>query len=211
MFTGIIEDRAVIKKIVKNVQGVRLAVSSHNVSKDTKIGDSISVNGACLTVVDIDKDILQFDIMSETLRMTTLSDIAAGDIANVERSLKVGGRISGHFVTGHIDCMGTIISIRKGRNEYAVEIEVPSEKAVYLAGKGSIAVDGISLTITESSQNCFKASLIPFTLSITSLGSKKAGDKVNIELDILAKYLLHDRARETSKIDGDFLRKNGFI
>ncbi len=211
MFTGIIEGRAVIKKIAKNVQGVRLTLSSDNVSRDTKIGDSISVNGACLTVVDIDKDILQFDIMSETLRTTTLSDVAAGDIANVERSLKVGDRISGHFVTGHIDCTGTIISIRKGRNEYTIEIEVPPEKAVYLAGKGSIAVDGISLTVTASRQNRFNVSLIPFTLSVTSLGLKKASNKVNIEFDILAKYVLNSTGRVAGKIDADFLRKHGFV
>ncbi|MDP3789243.1 MAG: riboflavin synthase [Candidatus Omnitrophota bacterium] len=211
MFTGIIEDRAIVKAVIKNAKGVKLAIASHKVSQETKIGDSISVNGACLTVVNIDKDILQFDIMPETLRIAMLPDLVAGDIVNVERSLRVGDRISGHFVTGHIDCTGTIISVGKGRNEYTIEIEVPSEKALYLAGKGSVAVDGISLTITESRQNRFKVSLIPLTLSVTSLSLKKASDKVNIEFDILAKYVLNDTGRVTDRIDADFLRKHGFV
>jgi len=211
MFSGIIEDRAIVKAVIKNAKGAKLAISSHKVSQETKIGDSISVNGVCLTVVGIDKGILQFDIMSETLRMTTLSGIAAGNIVNAEKSLKVGDRISGHFVTGHVDYIGTITSIRKSRNDYTIEIEVPPNKAAYLASKGSIAVDGISLTIAESRQNRFKVSLIPFTLDATSLGTKKVKDKVNIEFDILAKYALNNTGRAAGKIDADFLRKHGFV
>lgn len=211
MFSGIIEDKAAVKAVIKNAKGIKLAISSHKVSQGTKIGDSISVNGACLTVVNIDKDTLQFDMMMETVRVTTLSDIMAGDMVNVERSLKVGDRISGHFVTGHIDCIGTIISIKKGRNDYTIEIEVPPDKVAYLAGKGSIVVDGISLTIAESRQNYFKVSLIPFTLDATSLGAKKVRDKVNIEFDILAKYALNNIGRGAGKIDADFLKKHGFV
>lgn len=211
MFSGIIEDRAIVKAVIRSDRGVKLAISSHKASQDTKIGDSISVNGACLTVVSVDRDTLQFDITSETLRITTLSYIAAGDTTNVERSLMAGDRISGHFVTGHIDCMGTVISIRKGRNEYAIEVEVPPEKAVYLADKGSVAVDGISLTIAESRQNRFKISLIPFTLSVTSLGFKKASDRVNVEFDILAKYALRNPQYPLCNMDSEFLKKHGFV
>lgn len=210
MFSGIIEDKALVKKVVRDAKGMRLTVLSHNASQGSKIGDSIAVNGACLTVVGVDNGVMEFDTMSETLRMTTLSDIAAGDIVNVERSLKVGDRISGHFVTGHIDCTGVITYIKKGRNDHVIEFEVPAEKAIYLAGKGSIAVDGISLTISESRQNRFKAALIPFTHDVTSLGMKKTGDKVNIEFDILAKYALNKAARAAGKIDADFLKKHGF-
>ena len=211
MFSGIIEDRAIVKKITRSACGARLTVESQKVSQDTKIGDSVAVNGACLTVVDINNETLQFDIISETLRATTLSEVAAGDIVNVERSLKVGDRISGHFVTGHIDCVGTISSVKKEPNNYTMEIEVPVEKSVYLAGKGSIAVDGISLTISENQKNYFKISLIPFTLRETSLDAKKIGDKVNIEFDILAKYVLSNSGQAAGKIDADFLRKHGFV
>lgn len=210
MFSGIIEDKATVRKAVKSPSGVRLAIESHQASQGARIGDSISVNGACLTVIDVDGRLLQFDVMSETLRATTLSEITAGDIVNIERSLKLGDRISGHFVTGHIDCIGKISSIKKEPDDYTIEIEVPAEKAIYLAGKGSVAVDGISLTIAGNRNKYFKVSLIPFTLKITSLGSKKIGDKVNIEFDILAKYTLRNSPQAAGKIDSEFLKKHGF-
>jgi len=211
MFSGIIEDKAIVRRIVRNPNGVRIAVESQKVSHGTKIGDSISVNGACLTVVDIANKALQFDIISETLRATTLKDTAAGDIVNVERSLKVGDGISGHFVTGHIDCVGTINSIKKEPNDYIMEIEIPAGGAAYLANKGSVAVDGISLTIAGSKGGRFLISLIPLTLKMTSLGLKKRGDKVNIEFDILAKYALRNPQYPAGNIDSEFLKKHGFI
>ncbi|MDD5680667.1 MAG: riboflavin synthase [Candidatus Omnitrophica bacterium] len=210
MFSGIIEDKAVVKKVIKNPGGVKIAIESQKVSQDATIGDSISVNGVCLTVVDVDKKTLQFDVMSETLRATTISELKIGDIVNAERSLKMGDRISGHFVTGHIDCIGIISSVKKEPNDYTMEIKVPAEKALYLAGKGSVAVDGISLTIAGNRSGYFKISLIPLTLKMTSLESKKNGDKVNIEFDILAKYAMRNSGHSASKIDSEFLRRHGF-
>lgn len=210
MFSGIIEDKAAVKKIIKNPSGVKITIESQKVSQDATIGGSISVNGVCLTVVAINRKTLQFDVMSETLRATAISELKIGDIVNAERSLKMGDRVSGHFVTGHIDCIGIISSIKKEPNDYTVEIKIPAEKALYLADKGSVAVDGISLTIAGNRGSYFKVSLIPLTLKMTSLESKKNGDKVNIEFDILAKYAMRSSGHPASKIDSEFLRKHGF-
>ena len=210
MFSGIIEDKAIVNKVAKIPAGARISIRSKKIARGTKIGDSVSVNGTCLTAVDAGSETLQFDVMKETLRATTLSGFGTGDIVNVERALKAGDRISGHFVTGHIDCAGVINSVKKAPDDYAIEIEVPEENAVYLANRGSIAVDGVSLTIAGTRRNIFKVFIIPLTLAATSLGSKKTGDKVNIEFDILAKYALRTSRHGTSKIDEGFLKKYGF-
>lgn len=210
MFSGIIEERGTVKRVLKASQGWKLTVESEAASKDAKIGESISVNGACLTVVEVKGRNISFDIMEETLRRTTLSELSAGKIVNLERSLKAGDRISGHFVTGHIDCIGKIRAIAKRPNEYAMEIEFPSDKKAYVAEKGSIAIDGVSLTVAEVRGNRLRICLIPLTLKATNLGSRKAGDSVNIEFDILSKYIPQTSPSKESKITSEFLKEHGF-
>lgn len=210
MFSGIIEERGKIKRISKASQGWKLTVVSEIASKDARIGDSISVNGVCLTVVEIDGRNISFDVMEETLRRTSLLELSAGKIVNLERSLKAGDRISGHFVTGHIDCIGKISAITKRPNECAMDIDFPPDKKSYLAEKGSVAIDGVSLTVAEVKANRLRVYLIPFTLKATNLGARKAGDSVNIELDILSKYTPRISPSKESKITAEFLKQHGF-
>lgn len=213
MFSGIIEEKARIRKISKTSQGCKLTVESGVVSKDARIGDSISVNGICLTVVEVKGKRVSFDVMEETLRRTNLSKNFVGGVVNLERSLKIGDRISGHFVTGHVDCIGKICTIKKRANDYAMEIEFPVEKKVYLHEKGSIALDGVSLTIAEVRDNRLKIYLIPLTREVTNLGLRKRSDIVNMEFDILSKYSLETELskRSKSRINISFLKEHGFL
>ena len=211
MFSGIIEEKAQVKTIAKTSEGCKLTVVSLVASEGTRAGDSISVNGACLTVVEAKDRYVSFDIMKETLERTNLTDVAVEEKVNLERSLKVGDRISGHFVTGHVDCLGRISAIIKEPNNYALDIEFPAEKAAYVAEKGSIAIDGVSLTIAEIKDNHIKVCLIPLTLKTTNLASKKVGNLVNIEFDMLGKYLLKKVTPSKSKIDENFLKEHGFF
>jgi riboflavin synthase len=213
MFTGIIEEIAQVKRMLKSPQGYKLTVESKIVSKGTRIGDSISVNGVCLTNVETKGKDLSFDVMEETLCRTSLTELSARKIVNLERSLKAGDRISGHFVTGHIDCIGKIYAITKRPNNYAMDIEFPIDKRAYLTEKGCIAIDGVSLTITSVKDRCLRVYLIPLTLNSTNLGSKKVGDLVNIEFDVLGKYSLQNLESESEKerININFLKKHGFL
>lgn len=212
MFSGIIEGKGRVKRISRNPQGCKLTVESEVVSKDARIGDSISVNGVCLTIVEVKGKNVSFDIMEETSRRTNLSGISVKKAVNLERSLQVGDRISGHFVTGHVDCVGKIRTITKRTNDYTMDIEFPIDKKVYLAEKGSIAIDGVSLTIVEVKGNRLRVYLIPLTLKVTNLGLKKVGDLVNIEFDILSKYFLQTQLskRNKDRIDINFLKEHGF-
>lgn len=213
MFTGIIEEKSKVRRISRTSQGYRLTVYSAVVSKSVRLGDSISVNGVCLTVVQVrDKDI-SFDVMEETLRRTNLSGFSVGETVNLEGALKIGDKISGHFVTGHVDCVGKIRTISKRPNDTAMDIEFPADKQAYLAGKGSVAVDGVSLTVAEIIGSILRVYLIPLTLKATDLGSKKVGDSVNIEFDILSKYIMKEpqSAKERGGIDINFLKEHGFL
>lgn len=211
MFSGIVEEKAEIKRIARSPQGCKLTVESGIVSKGSKVGDSISVNGACLTVVEAQGTSITFDVTEETLRRTNLTDASARKSVNLERSLKVGDRISGHFVTGHVDCVGKVLGVTKQPGNYAIDIEFPKDKTAYAAEKGSIAIDGVSLTIAGIKDNYIKIYLIPLTLTTTNLGSKKVGDSVNIEFDILGKYSLSKPASAGRKIDANFLKEHGFL
>ncbi len=212
MFSGIIEEKAALKGISKAGNGCRLTVRSEVASKDARIGDSISVDGSCLTVVSVRGKELAFDVMDETLRRTSLSEASPGKAVNLERALRAGDRISGHFVTGHVDCVGRVSAVAGKRSEYALDIEFPEDKAPYLAEKGSIALDGVSLTVGEIHKNRLRVYLIPLTMKETTLGSKKEGDPVNIEFDLLGKYAVKDgrTPAEKSKVDMDFLKEHGF-
>jgi riboflavin synthase len=187
MFSGIVEELGQVKNISRRANLTLLEVEGSRVSEDTKIGDSIAVNGACLTVVKKEGKVLAFEAMPQTLKATNLGTLLVADKVNLERSLKVGDKISGHFVTGHIDCIGIIRSKRYISGNLSFEIAVAPEFLKYCIQKGSVAVDGISLTLVEKKSNTFSVYIIPHTLKSTTLSFKGPSDKVNIEFDILVK------------------------
>lgn len=187
MFTGIVEELGEVKKIFRQSNNTLLVIKTIEVSKDTKVGDSICVNGACLTVVKKEGSILSFEAIPETIKKTNLGFLRVSDKVNLERSLKVGDRLSGHFVTGHIDCTGIIRRKNYIRGNLAFEIAIPAQLMKNVLLKGSVAVDGISLTVADKKPSTFSVYIIPLTLKNTTLGFKGPSDKVNIELDILAK------------------------
>jgi riboflavin synthase len=188
MFSGIIEEIGEIRSITRRGNIAVLEVKANKVILDAKVGDSISVNGACLTIVKVSKDSLSFEAIQETLRLTNLGALKIADKVNLERSLKVGDRVSGHFVTGHVDCQGVIRRKSHKAGNLCFEIAVPPELFAYIIlPKGSVAVDGISLTIAEKKQGCLAVYIIPHTLANTTLSFKGPSDKVNLEFDILAK------------------------
>ena len=187
MFSGIIEEIGQVKKISKYSNITLLEVKADKVLEDTKTGDSISVNGACLTVVKKEAGVLIFEAMPETLKVTNLGVLKISDKVNLERSLKVGDRISGHFVTGHIDCIGLVRKKNYLNGNLCFEIAVHPEFIKYCLPKGSIAIDGISLTLVSIRANSFSVYIIPHTLKNTALSFKGPSYKVNIEFDILTK------------------------
>jgi riboflavin synthase len=189
MFTGIIEEVGAVKSIERAEEHARLTIYGKMVSHDAKVGDSVSVNGVCLTVVQKKGVCLSFDAVYETLRKTALGHLASGDTVNLERSMPVGGRFGGHFVQGHVDATGSIASIRQVDNSFLIYIDVPRDLMRYIVSKGSIAVDGISLTVVDADDKTFSVSIIPHTWEATNLSGKNAGDPVNIETDVLAKYV----------------------
>ncbi|HEX6594302.1 MAG TPA: riboflavin synthase [Bacillota bacterium] len=217
MFTGIVEEVGTITQINKvSEQAIQLRIRSTKVVEDVALGDSISVNGVCLTVTHFLNDEFCVDVMPETIKSTSLQSLTTGSKVNLERSMAANGRFGGHFVSGHVDATGTIM--RKERQENAIyyDIQIPKELTPFVMLKGSIAVDGISLTIFAVSDQLFQISLIPHTARETILGQKREGDLVNIECDMLAKYV-HRMLQQTNgeqvseRIDEDFLRTNGFI
>jgi riboflavin synthase len=189
MFSGIVEALGKIAEIRSEPPGCRLIVSEPKIALDTTVADSISVNGCCLTVVETDDETMGFQAGPETLARTNLGDLRPDSPVNLERALAVGDRLGGHFVSGHIDAVGHLLE-RRDHGEWSdFWFSVPRNLAVQMASKGSIAVDGVSLTIVDSHPERFSVALIPYTLAVTTLGSLKAGDKVNLETDILAKYV----------------------
>ncbi len=187
MFSGIIEELGRVKKISRYGDNTVLEIKAEKVLEETRIGDSISVNGTCLTVVKKTEDSLIFEVMPQTLQATNLGSLKLAERINLERSLKVGDRLSGHFVTGHIDCAGIIRRKHYLGGNLCFEINIPVRYAGYIIEKGSIAVDGISLTVVNKKSNTLAVYIIPHTLKNTTLGFKGSSDKVNIEFDILAK------------------------
>ncbi|MBD8058792.1 riboflavin synthase [Cellulomonas sp. JH27-2] len=189
MFTGIIEEIGVIEAIEDRGEDARLSVRGPLVTGDAHLGDSIAVSGVCLTVADLPGDgTFVADVMPESLRRTALGDLAVGSPVNLERALAVGGRYGGHVVQGHVDGVGVIRSRTPGPRWDEVEIGLEPSLARYVAEKGSIAVSGISLTVTHVSDDAFGVSLIPTTLEATTLGTLEVGARVNLEVDVLAKY-----------------------
>ena len=191
MFTGIVQEIGIVRYFSRYQKVNNLRICSKIVSSSTNIGDSVSINGTCLTVTEIKGDILSFDLLAETVELTNLGLLKAGDLVNLEGSLKFNGKVSGHFVTGHIDCLGIVKKKGSIKNNHFFEITVPTKFMNLLVSKGSIAIDGISLTIDSVFRDFFTVYIIPHTLNNTILGKKTIGSKVNIEFDILAKYALN--------------------
>src|SRR5699024_1276685 len=202
-----------IKKINKiSEQSIKLTIEAADILVDMKLGDSIAVNGICLTVTNFNQDAFQVDVMPETIKSTSLNTLTMGSKVNLERSMSANGRFGGHFVSGHVDGIGKIITKQKQGNAIYYTIEINDEFSKFLLKKGSIAVDGVSLTVFEHSANTFTISLIPHTTSQTVLGLKGQGDIVNIECDMLAKYVNQIVGGPgKQKIDEGFLQTNGFM
>jgi len=193
LFTGIVEGIGKvldIKQNTKNRSAIKMTVDLGKNSKGLKLGQSVALNGVCLTVTKIDKSKCNFEMIEETTKKTDLGNLKVGGIVNIERSLKVGERLEGHFVLGHVDGVGIIKKIEKKPKEVQIWFEIPKNLARFVVQKGSIAIDGISLTVVDVKKNLASVCLIPHTIDVTNFSTRKVGDKINIETDILGKYLL---------------------
>jgi riboflavin synthase len=189
MFTGLIEEVGSVLGIHATDRGTRLQIVAPRLAEKVQIGDSIAVNGCCLTVAAHRAEQLAFDLLAETLDRTNLKALRQESRVNLERALAADGRLGGHFVQGHVDCAARIVALEKNGADHRLEIELPGDFAHYIAPKGSIAVNGISLTVAELSENSFAVWIIPHTRSQTNLDTARADDLVNLEFDLIAKYL----------------------
>jgi riboflavin synthase len=218
MFTGIIEEIGLVEGIKKTGEAFVLSINAKKVLEGVQLGDSIAVNGVCLTVTSFSNSRFTVDVMPETVKATSLKDVNKGSRVNLERAMAAGGRFGGHFVSGHVDGTGIIKNKKPFENAVYYEIEAPKEVLKFIIVKGSIAVDGTSLTIFGLSEETFTISLIPHTLSETVLGFKGQGDIVNLECDMIGKYVGHflasraiqDNPKKKSSITAQFLEENGF-
>lgn len=189
MFTGLIEEVGIVVEISTVERGRQLQIAAPQVAEKIKIGESIAVNGCCLTVAAHRGDQVTFDLLEETLERTNLGALRRGSRVNLERALAADARLGGHFVQGHVDCAARIVALEQHNADQRLEVELPSAFAHYVAGKGSIAVNGISLTVSEVSQENFVVWIIPHTSARTNLDTAQAGDRVNLEFDLIAKYI----------------------
>jgi riboflavin synthase len=189
MFTGIVEELGTVAKVETLPDSIRLQIKGDLVSSDLSQGESIAVNGVCLTAAELTSDGFVADVMLETLNRSSLSGIAQGDKVNLERAMSGTGRFGGHVVQGHVDGVAEIISREPSANWEVVKVRIPAELSKYVVHKGSITFDGVSLTVNDITDDTVSLSLIPETLRLTTLGSKKVGDKLNVEADILAKHI----------------------
>lgn len=218
MFTGIIEELGVIQEIKKGSKSSKLLIKANKVLESTKVGDSICTNGVCLTVTDLKINSFEADIMAETLRRSNLGDLKVGSKVNLERALTLQSRLGGHIVSGHIDGTGEVISLVKEDNATWVTIKTTNDILRYIVLKGSITIDGISLTVAYVDDKSFKVSIIPHTAQETTLLNKTNGDTVNLECDVISKYVEKlmgfapmDKYNESASITEDFLKINGFF
>jgi riboflavin synthase len=189
MFTGIIEEIGTVREMEPRGAARVLVVSADTIRSDVRVSDSVAVNGVCLTVVEIGEDAVGFDVIPETLSKTTLGDLRPGDGVNLERAMRVGDRLGGHFVQGHVDGVGQVRGVAVEDAWYTITIAAPAVVQRYLIPHGSITVDGVSLTVARPAPDGFAVALIPHTLEYTSLGKKEPGDRVNLEADMLGKYV----------------------
>jgi len=221
VFTGIIESFGTIKRIESKGEGKVLHIGCDLDLSETKMGDSIAVNGACLTVVGLEKNTFKVDMAPETVERTTFKQLTKGSRVNIERALRLSDRIDGHLVSGHIDGTGIISLIKKKSNAVIIKIDIGSKLAADMIEKGSVAIEGISLTINQCSDKDFEVSIIPHTAGITTIGLKHVGDKVNIETDMIGKYVKKIVLGSVSRNDAlskgqrdismELLAKNGFL
>jgi riboflavin synthase len=213
MFTGIVEETGKVEVIKQGTRSSQITIRTEKLLQDLNKGDSINTNGVCLTVVAFDKTSFTVDVMPETMSRTNLGELRAGSSVNLERALRLSDRLGGHLVSGHIDGTGKISSRWNDGNAEWFRITAPKEILKYIAEKGSVAIDGISLTVVEANDASFTVSVIPHTRRETTISGKKAGDLVNIECDIIAKYLekLINNGRGPGHITLDFLADKGFI
>jgi riboflavin synthase len=199
MFTGIIEETGKVRSIQPGDRSIRLTISIRKTGAGLKVGDSLAVNGCCLTVAELTAKgrakVVQFDLLKETWNVTNLQDCRADSLVNLERSLEAGGRLGGHFVTGHIDGMGKITAWEQVGEDRQLQIAAPEEVMRYIVHKGSIALDGISLTVAAVEKESFTVWIIPHTFEVTALNERAVGDAVNLEADILGKYVERFAAR----------------
>ena len=209
MFTGIIQEIGSIVRIKRTSQSCELCIGTKSI-EGSNIGDSIAVNGVCLTITKINGEGFSADVINETLQRTNLGLLRVGNKVNIEKPLRAGDQLSGHFVLGHIDNTGTIISAVLG-SKRILEVETKDEVMSYIVEKGSIAVDGVSLTVAEVYKRSFKVALIPHTISATTLDNKKKGDVVNLEVDILGKHVAKILKYKESKLSLGFLEEKGII
>lgn len=207
MFTGIVDE---VGRVL-SASSKRLAITASKVLDRMENGDSIAVNGACLTVTNFDDTSFTVDIMPETLKRTNLGLLRAGDVVNLERALTLDGLLGGHLVQGHIDAVGKIASVVEDNGATIIKIEAPPEVMDYIVEKAFIAVDGVSLTVMGMRKDTFEASVVDYTLKNTTLGSRQAGDTVNLEADIIAKYVVQLNKKEGRGITLDFLGEHGFL
>ena len=191
MFTGIVEETGTILSFDQEEEAYVLKIKAEKVLEGIAYGDSIAVNGCCLSVTQFNAETgeIQFDVLEETKRLTSLANLAQGNLVNLERSLSFNGKVGGHFVTGHIDATGDVEVIEKRGNDFYLRVSIPEEQSKYVVWKGSISLDGISLTVAEANPTSLAVWLIPTTMDITNLKEKKVGDPMNLEFDILGKYV----------------------
>jgi riboflavin synthase len=214
MFTGIVEDTAKVSRIEHRGQEKSLILELPPHLTEVQLGDSININGVCLTVFQKNEQRIELDLSSETLQKTALRELREGDQVNLERALRLTDRLGGHIVTGHVDGIGEIVEKREEGDFLQLRIRVPESVSRYVVQKGSIAIDGISLTVNEYQEGEIRMTLIPYTIEKTTLRQKRVGDRVNIEGDILGKYVekFLDRGdRKLRQVDLSFLKQHGFI
>jgi len=214
MFTGIIEDRGKVLRIEQRGQEKRLILELPPHLTEVQLGDSININGVCLTVVQKNEQMIELDLSLETLQKTGLRELKKGDQVNLERALRPMDRLGGHIVTGHVDGIGQIVEKREERDFLELRIRIPDSVSRYVVEKGSIAIDGISLTVNECHEGEIQMILIPYTIEKTTLKHKRIGDQVNLESDILGKYVekfLDRGEKKTGQVDLSFLKEHGFI
>jgi riboflavin synthase len=207
MFTGIVEEIGIVKETSRD----HLAFEAHKVLDGVKMGDSIAVNGVCLTVVSWENQGFSVNVMPETLRCTNLGRLHYSDQVNLERALVLGGRLGGHLVLGHVDDTGEVMDVSSEETARIMRVSAPAKLMPYIVDKGFIAVDGVSLTIVDLDDFSFVVSLVAYTMENTTLGSKKPGDVVNLEADVIAKYVENLKGRKRQSLNLEFLKEYGFV
>lgn len=213
MFTGIVEEIGIVKSLEFKANGAKIVIGCQKVVEDVKIGDSIAIDGVCQTVIEFNSSEFSAEISDETLKVTTLGNLKSGNTVNLERALTLSSRLGGHIVSGHVDCMGKFINIEKLSDFYNLQFEIPEEQEKYVVYKDSITINGVSLTVANIVDNIVSVAIIPHTYNNTSLKDLKLGQDVNIETDILGKYVEKFLSAKDNKkgISMNFLQENGFV